>query len=175
MVYKFPPQCHVALSQADGPPITVLHQPVPFKLMIVNITALLLAVSTVAGYALDGSKRHPRLQSKYDVIYDVCPGSIVDSGDWGAFSWYLYYSPANGGTNCAVVRNRSGRSQHMFVGLVREMVDIEFTPPHTDEGDFKYWAGGKKVTNTNGRCIEMRVIINRKASDSLNYLHLACG
>ncbi|WP_411082658.1 hypothetical protein [Streptomyces sp. cmx-18-6] len=67
----------------------------------------------------------------------------------------VYYSTANGGTNCAT--NTAG----LYYGKVTQLsVAIErgnLTGRQSDLGDYKYYAGPVRVTGTNGKCINIYV------------------
>jgi len=124
---------------------------------------------------VDWSKQRPRQQSHYNPV-DKCPGSVVDSDDWVNFSWYLFYSPENGGTNCAIVRNRSGRKQWMSL-TIRKSGGNWVTP---DEGQFSSYAGPKQVIGTNGKCVEILfkfIYSDSPNSDPVDLLvtNMACG
>ena len=61
----------------------------------------------------------------------------------------LWYSTANGGTNCAKVYDNASGSHSMSVSIRRE----NMTTPVTDSGTFSTFAGGVVVTHTDGLCI----------------------
>jgi len=123
---------------------------------------------------IDGRKKRPRLASKYSPVYDVCPGSIVDSGDWGMFSWYLYYAPRSGGTNCVMVRNRSGGAKTMELHL-----SSGARQGNPDYGTFSKYAGPVPLDHTNGKCVTITFsyLVNRPTWDwaQLIVSDLACG
>ncbi|EFL40079.1 hypothetical protein ACFTZ8_35545 [Streptomyces fungicidicus] len=87
-----------------------------------------------------------------------CPGSLIDtyntpaSGEvWGQLR--LYYSSANGGTNCAVLLAKKyyGKSHYMEVGI-----NITGSSNNKlDYGAYSYYAGPVTVTSTNGHCIDL--------------------
>ncbi|WP_326944149.1 MULTISPECIES: hypothetical protein [unclassified Amycolatopsis] len=60
----------------------------------------------------------------------------------------LWYSSANGGTNCAKVYDDASGSHSMSVSI---RTDTSATV--TDSGTFSTFAGGVVVTGTNGHCI----------------------
>ncbi|WP_206793161.1 hypothetical protein [Amycolatopsis sp. MtRt-6] len=61
----------------------------------------------------------------------------------------LWYSSANGGTNCAKVYDNMSGSHPMSVSIRTERM----TTPVTDSGTFSTYAGGVVVTRTDGLCI----------------------
>ncbi|MFJ2949078.1 hypothetical protein ACIO8H_15835 [Streptomyces sp. NPDC087226] len=86
-----------------------------------------------------------------------CPGSLVGtyntpaSGEvWGQLR--VYYSSANGGTNCAVLLAKKyyGSSHYMEVGI-----NISGRSGKLDSGAYQYYAGPVTVTGTNGHCIDV--------------------
>jgi hypothetical protein len=87
-----------------------------------------------------------------------CPGSLIDtyntpaSGEvWGQLR--LYYSSANGGTNCAVLLAKKyyGTVHYMEVGI--NISDSSNTK--LDSGAYSHYAGPVTVTSTNGHCIDL--------------------
>jgi len=158
--------------------------------MLVNFSFVLLALSVIVTVAaapakdysnlkrrippvIDGKTRRPRRQSRYDPIWDVCPGSVIDSGDYGDFSWYLYYSPEEQGTNCAMVRNRSGRPRWMYLAL-KQAWETEFALGQ-DQGTFRYYVGPVNSTQANGHCLDMFLRIDSNDDDFLVWKNMACG
>ncbi|KAF3466611.1 hypothetical protein [Streptomyces sp. Tu 3180] len=87
-----------------------------------------------------------------------CPGSLIDTYNtpasgtvWGQSR--LYYSPASGGTNCAVLLAKKyyGTSHYMEVGIsISGSGNTEL-----DSGAYSYYAGPVTVTSTNGHCIDL--------------------
>lgn len=61
----------------------------------------------------------------------------------------LYYSSANGGTNCVMLYDMASGRHPMTVTLRRE--DLSY--PGSDSGTFEYYAGGVQVPGTNGKCV----------------------
>ncbi|MGI5377110.1 hypothetical protein ACQEV2_23270 [Streptomyces sp. CA-251387] len=86
-----------------------------------------------------------------------CPGSQIDTynikdengSTWGSI--YLYYSSANGGTNCVInmTKKYAGQRHYMDVKLWHSSDDDK------DEGYFYEYAGPALVTNSNGKCITL--------------------
>ncbi|WP_462417065.1 hypothetical protein [Kytococcus sp. Marseille-QA3725] len=88
-----------------------------------------------------------------------CSGSWIDGGSVGSHPtarWNLYYSSANGGTNCLVVHDNTAGSHYMEAS-VHPAGDY-----HTgakDTGIFSTYAGGVNVTGMGGRCVGMHASI----------------
>ncbi|MFH8493641.1 hypothetical protein [Streptomyces coeruleorubidus] len=108
-----------------------------------------------------------------------CPGSLIDtyntpaSGEvWGQLR--LYYSSANGGTNCAVLLAKKyyGTTHYMEVGInISGSSDTKL-----DSGAYSRYAGPVTVTRTNGHCIDLgggEDIGGLWAGRSVNRVH--CG
>ncbi|GHD20226.1 hypothetical protein GCM10010313_52410 [Streptomyces violarus] len=108
-----------------------------------------------------------------------CAGSLVDtyntpaSGEvWGQLR--LYYSSANGGTNCAVLLAKKyyGTTHYMEVGI-----NISGSSnTKLDSGAYSHYAGPVTVTQTNGHCIDLgggEDIGGLWAGRSVNRVH--CG
>ncbi|MEU3664100.1 hypothetical protein AB0E77_30820 [Streptomyces sp. NPDC032940] len=86
-----------------------------------------------------------------------CPGSQIDTynikdengSTWGSI--YLYYSSANGGTNCVInmTKKYAGQRHYMDVKLWHS------GDSDKDEGYFTQYAGPATVTNSNGKCITL--------------------
>ncbi|MEV7890748.1 hypothetical protein ACWD3I_42080 [Streptomyces sp. NPDC002817] len=87
-----------------------------------------------------------------------CPGSLIDTYNSPATGevWAqlrLYYSSANGGTNCAVLLAKKyyGDVHYMEVGISIS----GSSNTKLDYGAYKYYAGPVSVTSTNGHCIDV--------------------
>ncbi|MBJ6639685.1 hypothetical protein H4K36_20780 [Streptomyces sp. DHE7-1] len=88
-----------------------------------------------------------------------CSGSQIDSynttanGDVWATA-YLYYSSANGGTNCAVLvaRKYAGVSHYMTVAINKSGSSTW----KGNDGAFSSYAGPVTVTGTDGHCINLK-------------------
>ncbi|MFD8010498.1 hypothetical protein [Streptomyces sp. NPDC058955] len=86
-----------------------------------------------------------------------CAGSLVYSKNLtgpGNEVWStakLYYSSANGGTNCMVlVAKKYAGIKHYMYAMLR--VDGR-TGSHVNEGQFAWYAGPVVRTNTDGHCV----------------------
>ncbi len=98
-----------------------------------------------------------------------CGGSLVGQyhiKDAGGSIWStlnVYYSSANGGTNCAVnvakryAGTRHGLEVHIFQGDRRA----------DDRGKYSQYAGPVSLTSTNGRCITVSGEVSNPSGSSV--------
>lgn len=106
---------------------------------------VVMAPAAVAGFHVPGP------------YYGVsqCSGSVVrhwslhNEIDEPAGLVQLWYSSANGGTNCAMAYDEASGKHYIQVTLRRG--DLSYAG--SDSGTYEYYAGGVAVGNTNGRCM----------------------
>lgn len=90
-----------------------------------------------------------------------CPGSLVgtyylkQTNGTVMSTARVYYSSANGGTNC--VTNTAGLYYGKVTQLSATIERNNLTGRKSDMGDYRYYAGPVTVTGTNGRCINIDV------------------
>jgi hypothetical protein len=82
----------------------------------------------------------------------------------------LWYSGANGGTNCAKVTSDGANTRSISVSIRTETMST----PVTDSGSFTTYAGGVVVTGTAGKCIYVSGSLSL-GSGSVNQLRAAAG
>lgn len=90
-----------------------------------------------------------------------CPGSQIDSyaNVYGGVTYghtLLYYSSANGGTNCAVyvTSHNVGKVRYMGVDIQRgTKTNGGIAPLPQDYGNYSQYAGPVSVTNADGYCV----------------------
>lgn len=93
--------------------------------------------------------------------HPTCPGSLAGAYDWKSGNTllgtlYVYYSSANGGTNCLWLQKsyHRGTPSYMYVD-VAVCSGSTCTVKDIDEGpDFKSYAGEVIATGTAGKCID---------------------
>jgi hypothetical protein len=97
-----------------------------------------------------------------------CPGYLLSgftnpisrtSGS-NTLKLYVYYSSANGGTNCAIARKSGawyGKPTDLSVEIWKSSWGAEAEWPNAawDIGDYKKYAGAAYITGTNGKCIDV--------------------
>ena len=122
------------------------------KLLTGGIAAALAVAGIVAG--APASSAVANVPAPYKLV-GQCPGSLVDTytpantlGDTQG-SLKLYYSSANGGTNCVMLFDNAPGSHSMTVTLRRSDLNYQ----GSDSGVFETYAGGVLVPSTNGRCV----------------------
>lgn len=85
-----------------------------------------------------------------------CPGSPVRGSPFkisgGRGRVHLYYSAANGGTNCAWVDNLTGKPREMAIHLSQTSDYRHFS---SNAGNFEKFAGSVRVTKLKGKCITL--------------------
>ncbi|MDR0960436.1 MAG: hypothetical protein LBM23_08850 [Propionibacteriaceae bacterium] len=89
------------------------------------------------------------------LVNNQCRGySKIDSGTFakGKARWELYYSNANGGTNCFLVRNLSG-GEHNMTAAISTLPQRGTWAFGQDSGKYKSYAGGVTVTRAAGKCV----------------------
>jgi hypothetical protein len=82
----------------------------------------------------------------------------------------LWYSGANGGTNCAKVYDNASGSHSMSVSIRTQLMPS----PVTDSGTFSTYAGGVVVTGTDGLCIYVSGNLSL-GSGSVNQFRASAG
>jgi hypothetical protein len=125
------------------------------------LTAVLAAVTlTVTG---SPASAHTKLSPR-----PTCPGTELSphlDAYGGAISIFIYYSSADGGTNCAWAQKNLNRdkSEHMEVfigrcGTGHATYPCEPLVFDRDSGNYQYYAGPVQVTGTADRCILVYVV-----------------
>ncbi|MFF1833776.1 hypothetical protein ACFVXE_06175 [Streptomyces sp. NPDC058231] len=130
--------------------------------LIVGIAGMGLATAPAAGAAGYG-----------------CGGSLIDQynikdsagSTWGTIN--LYYSTANGGTNCAVnvTKKYVGTPHHMEVHL------FQGSRVKNDSGTYSQYAGPVSLTGTDGDCISVSGEVDDPAGNSVaaGWSDVHCG
>jgi len=132
------------------------------------LTALVFAVGLVApaSPATAGTTPPPILNPPGS---SPCSGTLIDHYHRfnNAVTIYLYYSSANGGTNCAWAQKetRRGTADYMDIWIgrcstgnpSRCSLEDNITWSEPDYGYFRYYAGPVQITATAGRCIAIYV------------------
>lgn len=109
-------------------------------------------------------------------ITETCPGSVINSGKVPGHptaTWNLWYSSANGGTNCVKVYDNTGGS-HFMEAMIRPAGN--YHDGARDSGTFTTYAGGSAVKKMAGRCVGMTVAIEdngKRYEKNVNSFH--CG
>ncbi len=152
------------------------------------LAALLLAmvaavVSPASASASDNVPGSPR---------SSCAGSLVNhfpitrSTKYGKVTIYVYYSRANGGTNCIIaVKSGAWVGKKTFMNLALWRDDHRASGsgyPYNvyDSGAYRYYAGAISIPHTNGRCISASLDLGygSSAKTQFNYwdrISFACG
>lgn len=87
-------------------------------------------------------------------VHGACSGRLIDQsplhhGSKKAGRAELYYSSANGGTNCTMVKDLVSGSHWMQAYLA-----VPGAPDYADDyGKFSEYAGGTFIYPTNGKCV----------------------
>lgn len=95
----------------------------------------------------------------------------------------VYYSSANGGTNCAIARKSgswAGKPTYLSVTIWRSDVSGESSWPYAayDFGNYKSYAGAAYITHTNGKCINVIADYGYSKDDfdgNMGKFNFACG
>lgn len=89
-----------------------------------------------------------------------CPGSLVGTYQVGeSAQMKVWYSPANGGTNC--IKTTSSKTGDRYLYVWASIADGEQS--NSDEGYYKYYAGPITLTNTAGKCLSL---LSKASSDT---------
>ena len=145
----------------------------------VSAAALALAGAVMTAPAAQSTVSVP---PPYQLVTN-CPGGLVagfpkyltnSQGDQQG-RLFLYYSSANGGTNCAKVYDDASGSHNMSVRMRRD--DLSYQG--SDSGYYSTYAGGVLVTSSNGKCIYVSGTLSM-GSHSINQFRgswgpVACG
>lgn len=84
-----------------------------------------------------------------------CPGALVGTYDVGDTArMEIWYSPANGGTNCFKTVSAGDKSQKRFLRVWGAAVGSD-QPANSDEGFYSHYAGPVTITGTAGKCISV--------------------
>ena len=102
--------------------------------------------------------KQEKFGNAYVASSSSCPGSRIDNGTWQQGHWNLYYSSANGGTNCLVYFNDSGSTKRMIAW----MRTSDYASGASDEGSYQSYAGAIVVRGTAGKCLDYRVEMSGK-------------
>ncbi|MFF7447570.1 MULTISPECIES: hypothetical protein [unclassified Streptomyces] len=112
-----------------------------------------------------------------------CSGNLIDTYDvktsngvkYGVV--YLYYSTADGGTNCAVtVDTYFGTRKHMAIFIDRCAAgsvagrSCASDQYDSDSGNYITYAGPRQVTGSANRCIKLNGVIHNPSGSSLAQL-----
>ncbi|WP_157970796.1 hypothetical protein [Nakamurella deserti] len=120
-----------------------------------------------------------------------CAGRLVKdfpvtrSTKYGSVKIYVYYSTANGGTNCIIAKKSgawAGRKTYMNVAIWRDDHRASGDYPYVayDSGAYRSYAGAVSIPRTNGRCISALLDLGSgsSAATQFNYwskTSFACG
>jgi len=131
-------------------------------------------VLAIAALLIGGLIALPGTASASHITAGSCSGSLVatynithNGSTVGVMD--LYYSSASGGTNCLKTRGAGssyGYSDDKEAILIFSDGDTDpndfdatalvcHTKPNCDSGDYLYYAGPVKLTNTDGRCVDI--------------------
>ncbi len=163
-------------------------QRIPSRRIIGLLAAVLLAVVA----ALAGAHSASATDNVPGPTRSSCAGSLVEhfpvtrSTKYGSVKIYVYYSRANGGTNCIIAKKSgawTGKKTFMNLALWRD--DYRASPagyPYNvhDYGSYRYYAGAIWIPHTNGHCISASLDLGSgsSASTQFNYwskFAFACG
>lgn len=150
------------------------------------LSALLVAVSCVmvTGGTASASNNVPGNPGS------SCAGSLVHkpftkNTSKGSVKIYVYYSSANGGTNCIIARKSgawTGKKTFMNLSIWRDDTRALGEYPYTayDSGAYTSYAGSISIPHTNGRCISASLDLGsgKSAATQFAYWHefsFACG
>ena len=113
--------------------------------IVAAVSALaLIAATAPAAEAGGATKGNGTLPSR-------CSGSKVGEKKKGKFHLEVYYSSANGGTNCAIFYNNTGQQQ--LLNLKISSLDGRNL---AEDNDFYYkYAGPVAIRGTKGKCINV--------------------
>jgi hypothetical protein len=116
-----------------------------------------------------------------------CPGYLLSGfpitkhyDGSGILRLYVYYSSANGGTNCAILR--TGGAWYGSGGDLRVEIwksanargnDAPWPDAAWDDGNYRYYAGAVYITGTNGKCIS--VVGSALEYEPMKKYRFACG
>lgn len=130
---------------------------------VAGLAALGVFASTTAAYAGGGTGGNGFRASG-------CPGSVLNTYPLKSGTLAhptarvkVYYSSANGGTNCAVVLDNKAGSH--FLRVVIQNVPERPTNSASDYGTFTTYAGAVGIRNTNGKCVWVTATIRDNGRD----------
>ncbi len=132
--------------------------------------ALLCTTSALVAVAPEAEAASPCPGSRVGKYQLYAGGEVPDHFKHGHIE--VWYSSANGGTNCVLVYDDVAGKHWMTVGVRLS----SGRKSHTDSGRFHTYAGPVKVTKTKGKCISLYgEVINKGVSyrRALNKVH--CG
>lgn len=124
--------------------------------------------------------------------HSSCAGSLVShfpvtrSTKYGSVKIYVYYSRANGGTNCIIAKKSgawAGKKTFMNLGLYRydnRAAPVGYPYNVHDYGSYRYYAGAIWIPSTNGHCISAYLDLGSGSSGSTQFNYwskdaFACG
>jgi hypothetical protein len=84
-------------------------------------------------------------------MVDGFPKTMTNSAGETAGRVELYYSSASGGTNCLIVRDGDSATTRHHIGATLRREDLSYRGE--DSGNYRKYAGGVLVTQTDGRCM----------------------
>jgi hypothetical protein len=141
-----------------------------FRLLRLRLARLGLFLAVTLGMTLVLAPAQANASPILDP-HPTCVGSLVPptgGHDWYVGSTkmgtlYVYYSNANGGTNCLWFQKNYHRgtatSMYMDIGVCGSTPSSSCTVRDSDSGNFKYYAGRVIATGTANRCIDSFVRI----------------
>lgn len=133
--------------------------------------ALLCAGSALVAVAPEAQAASPCPGTRVGKYQLYAGGEVPDHFRHGHIE--VWYSSANGGTNCVLVYDDAPGKHWMTVGV---MIPKAGAKIHTDSGRFYTYAGPVKVTKTKGTCISFYAeVMNGGISyrQAINRVH--CG
>ena len=128
--------------------------------MAVTPVRTLLALTAAGAVALAGASAGPAMAGKKNArsvakVVPHCTGSKLESkpltGPGGKTRGHveLWYSSADGGTNCVITYDDASGSRLMSATLV-----VQDRNTASDTKTYEHYAGGAAVTQTNGKCVQ---------------------
>lgn len=153
-----------------------------------SIAALATAVITMGSMVLT-SGTASALDNMPGKPPSSCPGHVLSGfpltkkvGSGNSLSLYVYYSSANGGTNCAIVKKSGSwksKKTYLDVHIWKDNVSAESGWPDGawDQGNYYSYAGAAYITHTNGKCIDVISNYGLHKDDwngQLHRIHFAC-
>lgn len=104
----------------------------------------LIATAVPAAHAAGGTTGNGTLPG-------YCAGNYVGGRTNGPFRLDVFYSSANGGTNCAILYNNAGVRVPMEV----KISSTNFVNSAWDQGNYISYAGRVAINGTAGKCIHL--------------------
>lgn len=163
-------------------------QPKIYRRVLHLLSVLLLVVVTT----LVGTQGASANDNVPGPTRSSCAGSLVKhfpvklSSKYGSVKIYVYYSKANGGTNCIIAKKSgawAGKKTFMNLGLYRydyRAAGAGYPYDVHDYGSYKYYAGAVWIPHTNGHCISAYLDLGSGSSAKTQFKYwsrseFACG